>query len=192
VQAPSLTCSTTMPPCECTMGLGRPVVPEEYTTHSGCSKGTCSTCSGALPAMAAAQAVRWRTRQGRHWHRGRAAGSGGRRWAVRPAVRGSVRGGRAACRRSGSHRPRSAPWARSGGSGRAPQCAPCRASRRTRSRRGWPRRGRRRRLRNVRQVGDDAVAALHAHRAQAGGQRADLALQLGPGQLAIDAGFIAR
>ena len=39
---------------------------------------------------------------------------------------------------------RSAPWARSGGSGRAPPAAPCRASRPTRPRRGSPRRGRRR------------------------------------------------
>ena len=36
--------------------LGTPVVPDEYTTHSGCSKGTCSTCSAALPAMACDQA----------------------------------------------------------------------------------------------------------------------------------------
>src|SRR5690606_15744788 len=32
-----LRCSTTIPPCPCTMPFGRPVVPDEYSTHSGCS-----------------------------------------------------------------------------------------------------------------------------------------------------------
>src|SRR5512144_1750753 len=33
-------CSRVMPPCPCTMPLGRPVVPDEYSTQSGWSKGT--------------------------------------------------------------------------------------------------------------------------------------------------------
>ncbi|SKY00232.1 Uncharacterised protein [Mycobacteroides abscessus subsp. abscessus] len=31
----TLTCSTTMPPCPCTIPLGFPVVPELNSTHSG-------------------------------------------------------------------------------------------------------------------------------------------------------------
>ncbi len=37
-----LTCSTRMPPWDWTIAFGRPVVPEEYRTHSGWAKGTCS------------------------------------------------------------------------------------------------------------------------------------------------------
>ena len=37
-----LSCSSRMPPCPCTIALGSPVVPEENSTHSGWSKGTCS------------------------------------------------------------------------------------------------------------------------------------------------------
>ena len=35
VQAEDLTCSRTTPPWLCTRALGRPVVPDEYSTHSG-------------------------------------------------------------------------------------------------------------------------------------------------------------
>src|SRR5699024_23572 len=35
------TLSNNVPPCPCTIGFGMPVVPEEYTTHNGWSKGTC-------------------------------------------------------------------------------------------------------------------------------------------------------
>src|SRR3546814_20151157 len=34
-----------MPPWECVMALGMPVVPEEYKTHRGCAKGTGSNSS---------------------------------------------------------------------------------------------------------------------------------------------------
>ena len=47
-------------------------------------------------------------------------------------------------------------------------------------------------FRDVRQIGHHAVAAPDAHAAQAGGQRANLALQFGPAQLAIVAGLVAR
>ena len=36
----TLACSSRMPPCPCTMGLGLPVVPEEKRTYSGWSKAT--------------------------------------------------------------------------------------------------------------------------------------------------------
>jgi hypothetical protein len=35
-------CSTTMPPWLCTMPLGKPVVPEENSTHRGVENSTCS------------------------------------------------------------------------------------------------------------------------------------------------------
>ena len=36
-----------MPPCQCRIGLGSPVVPDEYSTHIGASKGTYSKASVA-------------------------------------------------------------------------------------------------------------------------------------------------
>src|SRR5882757_7903944 len=53
-------CSSTMPPCPCTMPLGSPVVPDEYSTHSGWSNGTGSNASGA-PACAASRSAQFRT-----------------------------------------------------------------------------------------------------------------------------------
>src|SRR5690606_37988598 len=47
-------CSTTMPPWPCTMPFGRPVVPDEYSTHSGWSNGTGSNSSGAPSCSAIA------------------------------------------------------------------------------------------------------------------------------------------
>ena len=35
-----------MPPCPCTIGLGRPVVPDENSTYSGVANGTRSNSSG--------------------------------------------------------------------------------------------------------------------------------------------------
>ena len=40
-------CSTSIPPWLCTMGLGNPVVPDEYSTQSGWSNGTGSKTSSA-------------------------------------------------------------------------------------------------------------------------------------------------
>ena len=64
--------------------------------------------------------------------------------AARRGPRPAPQRGRTPCRRSGSRRRRSAPSARSGGSDRARQAAPCRANTPTRSRPRWRRRGRRR------------------------------------------------
>ena len=93
--------------------------------------------------------------------------------------------GRGRRRRSGSRRRRSAPSARSGGSGRAPPAGPCRASTPTRPRRGWRRRGRRppsaacsAGRRATRSPGATPIAA------SAAASDADLAAQLGPGDLA--------
>ena len=52
-----------MPPCPCTMPFGRPVVPDEYRTHSGWSNGTGSNASGAPGADELAP--RERVRRGR-------------------------------------------------------------------------------------------------------------------------------
>src|SRR5690348_14607864 len=43
----TLRCSRTTPPWEWTRAFGRPVVPEEYSTHSGWAKGTGSKLSVA-------------------------------------------------------------------------------------------------------------------------------------------------
>src|ERR1700733_1352832 len=40
-------CSIRMPPWLCTIALGRPVVPDEYSTHRGWSNGSCSKLSSA-------------------------------------------------------------------------------------------------------------------------------------------------
>lgn len=45
-----LVCTGSTPPCECTMPFGRPVVPEENITHSGCSEGTCNGSYAWSPA----------------------------------------------------------------------------------------------------------------------------------------------
>ena len=69
-----LKCSTTIPPWPCTIALGRPVVPEENSTHSGWSNGTCANSSGARSASSALPAdsrVRQRVLGAR---RGRARG----------------------------------------------------------------------------------------------------------------------
>ena len=42
----ALKCSTSRFPCPCTIALGRPVVPDENSTTSGWSNGTCSNSSG--------------------------------------------------------------------------------------------------------------------------------------------------
>src|SRR5699024_7678521 len=43
--------STTTPPWLCTMPLGIPVVPEEYSTHSGVSKSTRTNSGGVSPEV---------------------------------------------------------------------------------------------------------------------------------------------
>src|SRR5207302_11192044 len=54
----TLTCSITAPPWLWTSALGRPVVPDEYSTHSGCSNGSGSKLKRALRSEAtSAQAV---------------------------------------------------------------------------------------------------------------------------------------
>src|SRR5690348_12911328 len=40
-------CSSRIPPWPCTIGLGNPVVPEEYSTYSGWSNGTGANSSGS-------------------------------------------------------------------------------------------------------------------------------------------------
>ncbi len=45
-------CSTVIPACPCTMPFGSPVVPEEYSTHSGWSDSTGSN-SNSAPACSA-------------------------------------------------------------------------------------------------------------------------------------------
>ena len=52
----ALRCSRTMPPWPWTIGLGRPVVPDEYRIHSGWSKATGSAAtSPASPASSSCQ-----------------------------------------------------------------------------------------------------------------------------------------
>ena len=94
------------------------------------------------------------------------------------------RGGRSPCRRSGSRRPRRGPWARSGRSGRSTLAGPKSGEQldQIAPMRGGGEEGDDR-LGDVRQVGDDAVAALDPEPAQAGGDRGDLGAQLAPAQL---------
>ena len=59
-----LSVSSRMPPCPWTRPLGVPVVPEENTTHSGCSNGTATgaiCASGAIASVKPCQPrVVWR------------------------------------------------------------------------------------------------------------------------------------
>ena len=48
-------CSRAMPPWPCTMPLGRPVVPLEYSTHNGWSNGTEVIVSGSPPLVSVAK-----------------------------------------------------------------------------------------------------------------------------------------
>ena len=61
-----------MPPTDCTIGLGNPVVPEEYSTHSGAENGT-GVNSGAAGVggqlVPADHAVRRRGAERRDVHR---------------------------------------------------------------------------------------------------------------------------
>ena len=49
--------SSTTPPCPCTMPLGTPVVPDEYSTQSGWSNGTGSGASRAAPSAPSAPSI---------------------------------------------------------------------------------------------------------------------------------------
>src|SRR4029077_4478528 len=53
-----LECSSMMPPWPCTTALGSPVVPEEYTIHSGCSNGTSVSSRFAVAVSASRHGVR--------------------------------------------------------------------------------------------------------------------------------------
>ena len=79
----------TIPPWPCTMPLGSPVVPEEYSTHSGWSNGTGSNSSGPGSAVNSAQATVSVQRRARR--RGRAPARWPAAWA---AARCSARDGR--------------------------------------------------------------------------------------------------
>ncbi len=56
----SFSASSMTPPWPCTIGLGSPVVPLEYTTHSGWSKGSQSICSGTSSASRRLKSCDWR------------------------------------------------------------------------------------------------------------------------------------
>ena len=53
-------CSSRIPPWLWTIGLGRPVVPELKSSHSGCSNGSCSKLSGSSRGDELRRASRWR------------------------------------------------------------------------------------------------------------------------------------
>ena len=126
-----------MPPWPCTIALGSPVVPEENSTHSGWSNGTCSNsnCAGAGPAGApgpSSQCTAACSGSAASGSRYRARGRPAPGRAAPRRSGASRRGGRSPCRRTGSRRRRTAPSATADRAGRARRARRSRAS-------SWPR-----------------------------------------------------
>ena len=110
-----------MPPWPWMIGLGIPVVPDEYSTYSGWSAATCSNSTG--PGSIDQLAPRNR-RRARGRRRGRATPRWRAGWAARHGWPAPRRGDRCRDCRTGSRRPPAAPWDRSAPKRSSTACTP--------------------------------------------------------------------
>ena len=176
----TLRCSTSTPAWPCTIGFGRPVVPDEYSTYSGCSASTATNSIGSLSASSSSQATvpspdaLRRPGTARRRSPPRSASRPGSSPARRPDSRS---GGR-----SGTRRRRATPSVRPARIGRAPPGPRTPAHTTSRSHRGCGREEGDDRLRDVGQIGRDAVALADAEASEPAPGSRDLLGQLAPGQ----------